>query len=258
MCRLKSLPILVIICICGFACPLHAQQDFPVGTVIAIVLDHTIDSRNSRPGQRIVARIAQEVPLENKRVIRAQSKVFGEITEVANGLGQAKLGLRFDRLELGKAEIAISTKVRALASSMAVDSAKVEYGPGSDRFVRGAATTVQIGGGVVYRGAGTVENEMDEVVGKPVYGGVLATVINQAGSKCEAIPVSKTPQAVWLFSPSACGVYGLSNLQFENGTNAKAGEILLTRKNKKEWKQTNIELRAGSALLLAITGVPPR
>jgi hypothetical protein len=99
---------------------------------------------------------------------------------------------------------------------------------------------------------------MGEVVGKPVYGGVLATVINQAGSKCEAMPVSKTPQAVWLFSPSACGVYGLSNLQFENGTNAKAGEILLTRKNKKEWKQTNIELRAGSALLLAITGVPPR
>ncbi len=77
MCRLRFLTILVIICICicGFACPLHAQEDFPVGTVAAIVLDHTIDSRDSRPGQLIVARIAQEVSLENKRVIRVQSKV---------------------------------------------------------------------------------------------------------------------------------------------------------------------------------------
>lgn len=242
--------------ICGFACPLHAQEQFPVGTVIAIVLDHPLDSGNSRPGQRIVALIAQQVLLEDKRVIRVQSKVFGEITEVEDGLGQAKLGLRFDRLELGKAEVAISTKMRALASAMAVDSAKVATG--SDQYLRGAATTVQIGGDVVYRGGGTVENEMGKVVGKPVYGGVLATVINQAGSKCEGMPVSKTPQAVWLFSPHACGVYGFKGLQFENGTDAKAGEILFTRKNKKDWQLTEINLPAGTAMLLAITGAPHR
>jgi hypothetical protein len=258
MCRLKSLPILVIICICGFACPLHAQEDIPVGTVVAIVLDHTLDSRKSRPKQRIVARVAQEVPLDDKHVIRVQSKVFGEITEVENGLGQATLGLRFDCLELGKAEVAISARIRALASALNVDSAKAVDSGGS-QYVRGAETTVQIGGDViVYRGGGAVENEKGEVVGKPVYGGVLATVTNPAGSKCEGIPVSKTPQAIWLFSPRACGVYGFRDLQFENGTNAKAGEILFTRKEKKEWKQTNIELPAGSALLLAITGVPPR
>ncbi len=244
------------ISICGFAYPVHTQEQFPVGTVIAIVLDHTLDSRNSRPGQRIVARIAQEVLLEDKRVIRVQSKVFGEITEVENGLGQAKLGLRFDRLELGKAEVAISTQMRALASAIAVDSAK--EATGIDQYVRGSATTVQIGGDVVYRAAGTVENNMGEVVGKPVYGGVLATVVNRAGSKCEGMPVSKTPQAVWIFSPHACGVYGFSRFQFENGADAKAGEILFTRKNKRDWQLTGINLPAGTAMLLAITGAPHR
>ena len=250
--------ILVSIGICGFASLLHAQEEIPVGTVIAIVLDHALDSRKSRPGQSVVARIAQEVPLEDKRVIRVQAKVFGKITEVENGLGQAKLGLRFDRLELGKAEIAISARIRALASALDVGSAKVTS-TANDQYVRGSETTVQIGEeAVVYRGGGTVQNEMGEVVGKPVYGGVLATVINKAGSPCDGMPVSKTPQAVWLFSPGACGVYGFRGLQFENRTNAKAGEILFTRKNKKEWKQTEIDLPIGSAMLLAITGVTGR
>jgi hypothetical protein len=110
----------------------------------------------------------------------------------------------------------------------------------------------------VYRAGGTVENEMGAVVGKPVYGGVLAKVMNQAGSKCEAMPVSETPQAVWLFSPRACGVYGFKGLQFENGTDAKAGEILFTRKNKRDWQLTKINLPAGTAMLLAITGAPGR
>lgn len=255
--RLKFLSILMAVC--GFAYLLHAQQQPPVGTVIAVVLDQAIDSHNSKPGQRIFAHIAQEVPLENKRVIQLESKVSGEITEVENGNGQAKLGLRFDRLELGKAEIAISAQLRAVASALDVGSAKMPYIIGSDANNPAAQTTVQVGGReIVYGGGGRVENEMGEVVGKPVHGGVLATVVNQAGSKCEGMPVSATPQAVWVFSSYACGVYGIRDLHFENGTNAKVGEILLTRVNKKEWQRTEIKLPRGTALLLSIAGEPRR
>jgi hypothetical protein len=256
--RLKLFLVLVTSGIFALACPLHGQEQLPVGTVIAIVLDHTVDSRSAKPGQHIVARIAQEVPLDDKRVIRAQSRVFGEVTELENVLGQAKLGLRFDRLELGKAEVAISTKLRALASPLDVSSAKMDS-LGGDGTVHGSETTVQIGGtSVVYRGGGTVENEKGEVIGKPVHGGVLAVVTNPAGSKCASIPVTTTPQAVWLFTPNACGVYGFRDIQFENGMDAKPGEILLIRKNKKEWQLTGIKLPAGSAMLLVITGTPSR
>ncbi len=242
--------------ICAFASPLHAQEQIPVGTVIPIVLDHALDSRSSKPGQRFVARVAQEVPLPDKRVIRVGSKVFGEVTDTENILGQAKLGLRFDRLEFGKAQIAISAKLRALASSLDVNSAKVTYAA-SEMNIRASATTTQIGGTtVVYRGGGVVENENGEVIGTPVYGGVLAVVTNKPGSQCESIPVTETPQAVWLFSPEACGVYGFHDIRFENGIDSKSGEIILRRKNKKDWKLTNINLSAGSAMLLAVTGAP--
>lgn len=251
--RLNFFLLIATLGICGVANPAHAQEQFPVGTVIAIQLDHTLDSRSSKPGRRIVAHIAQETPLGDKRVIRVGAKVFGEVREVENALGHAKLGLRFDRLVLGNTEVAISTKMRALASALEVDSAKTSYTFGSDASNPGAQTTVLIGGTeIVFRGGGEVENEHGEVVGRPVHGGVLAVVTNQAGSKCEEIPVSKSPQAVWLFPSRACGMYGFRTLQFENGTNAKAGEILLTRKNKKDWQMTNIELPAGSAFLLTI------
>lgn len=258
MSRLKFFLILMTIGLCSFACLLHAQEQLPVGTVMAIVLDHDIDSRHSKPGQHIVARIAQEVPLDNKRVIPLESKVSGEITQVENGTGQAKLGLRFDRLELGKAAVAIITQLRAVASPLTVDSAKTPYIIGSDANNPAAQTTVQIGGDVVYGGGGSVENEMGEVVGKPVRGGVLAMIVNKPGSKCVGMPVSATPQAVWVFSGYACGVYGISRFQFENGTSANVGEVIFTRVNKRDWQQTNIKLPAGTALLLAIIGEPRR
>lgn len=242
--------------ICAFASPLRAQEQIPVGTVIPIVLDHALDSRSSKPGQRFVGRVAQNISLPDKRVIRVGSKIFGEVTETENILGQAKLGLRFDRLEFGKAQIAISTRLRALASWLDVSSAKTTYS-GGDLNIPASGTTTQIGGTIaVYRGGGAVENENGEVVGTTVYGGVLAVVTNKPGSECESIPVTKTPQAVWLFSPEACGVYGYRDIRIENGSDSKSGEIILRRKNKKDWKLTSINLSAGSAMLLAVTGTP--
>ncbi len=255
MWRLRHFLTLAIIAICGLASPLYAQEALPAGTVIAIVLDRALDSGKSKPGQRIVARVAQAVPLDGQRMIPLRSKVFGEITVVENALGHARLGLRFDRLELGKTEIAISTKLRALASALEVNSAETSFII-SDANVSGAETAVQIGGRtIVYRGAGTVENEKGEVVGKPVRGGVLGIVENRPDSQCEGIPVNKSPQAIWLFPPDACGVYGFRNLSFENGSDEKP-EILFVKKNKKEWNFTKIDFPAGSALLLAVT-VPP-
>jgi hypothetical protein len=256
MLRPKLFLVFVMSAVCAFVSPLHAQEQIPVGTVIPIVLDHALDSRSSKPGQRFVARVAQEVPLPDKRVIRVRSKIFGEVTDTENILGQAKLGLRFDRLELGKTQIAISTKLRALASWLDVNSAKTTYG-GGDLNIPASATTAQVGGTIaVYRGGGAVENENGKVVGTPVYGGVLAVVTNKPGSQCESIPVTETPQAVWVFSPEACGVYGLRDIRFENGSDSKSGEIILVRKNKKDWKWTSINLSAGSAMLLAVSGTP--
>lgn len=253
--RFKSLLILAAVCAGACGLLLHAQEQFPVGTVVAVVLDDTLDSRLVKPGQRFVGEIAQQVPLPDKRAIRVRSRVFGEVTQVKNGAGLAKLGLRFERLELGKEPVAISARARAVASPLAVGRA---VKPTNLATSPSAWTMVQIGDDVVYGVGGPVETEMGEVVGKSVPGGVLVTVSNRPGSICEGMPLSKTPQAIWFFSASACGVYGFGRLSFENGMDASAGEILFTQRNKKEDKPTHLTLPKGTALLLAITGAPGR
>ncbi len=248
--RSKSFFIVAALCLSGFAVFLHAQEQFPPGTVIAVVLDQAVDSRFCQPGQLVIAEIAQEVPLGSKRVIRAHSKVLGEVTRVQNGAGAAQLGLRFDRIEFDRMQVAISAQARAVASPIAVtDASQPKNGPGP----RSDWTTAQVGNDAVY-GGGQVEDEMGKVVGKAVPGGVLVTVSNRPGSQCEGMLLSKTPQPTWVFSANACGVYGFRRFQFENGTDEKPGQILFTQKNRHEDRSTTVKLPAGTAFLLAISG----
>ncbi len=110
-----------------------------------------------------------------------------------------------------------------------------------------AWTTIQVGGDVVYRGGGPVTSD-HEVVGTPVRGGgVLMRVTTRPGSPCRGPLDSNAPQALWVFSSDACGVYGFSNLAIRHaGRTAPVGEIVLTS-TKKELK-----LPPGTGLLLRV------
>ena len=255
--RMQSLLIVAAILLSAAGAPLHAQERIPVGTVVAVVLEQSLDSRTVKPGKRVVGYIGQDVPLENKRSIRARSKVFGEVMQVQNGDGVATLGIRFVRIEAGKEQLAISAKARAVANPLLVTSAGIPT-----NFILGASrsalNTLQIGDDTVYGTDGPVENPKGEVVGKSVPGGVLVTVSNPPGSDCEGMPLSKRPQPTWVFAASACGVYGFSRFQLENGKDASAGENLITRHNKHEQMPTNVKLPQGTAFLLSISEAPER
>jgi len=252
--RLESLLVLALVCASAFASVLHAQEQFPVGTVVAVVLDDGIDSRTCKPGKRVVGHIAQEVPL-GKRAIRVRSKIFGEVTRVVNGPGLAKLGLRFDRIEVDNEQLAISAKARAAASPVLAANAG---NPTVYASAPGAGTMALIGDDVVYGVGGPVQDQMGKVVGKSVRGGVLVNIDNRRGSMCEGMPLSDKPQPAWVFSATACGVYGLGNLQLANESDENADEILFSRRNKHEEQPTNLKLPSGTALLLAIAGAPDR
>jgi hypothetical protein len=61
----------------------------------------------------------------------------------------------------------------------------------------------------------------------------------------------KQPQALWLFSADACGVYGLKGVQLmHNGQSAPFGEITL------HFKKADMVLRAGAGLLLTVLPQP--
>lgn len=89
-------------------------------------------------------------------------------------------------------------------------------------------------------------------MGKAVLGGVLVYAKANPALGCEG-PVGSDdrPQALWLFSADACGVYGFKGVQLiHNGQAEPVGEITLG------FKKANMKLRAGPGLLLRVVSQP--
>jgi hypothetical protein len=169
------------------------------------------------------------------------------VTPAANG-GDAQISFQFNSIQLGHSAIPVNTNLRALASPSAIDDAQLPLYGGDRGTPSTAYTTVQIGGDeVVYRGGGPVARG-DTVVGKPVYGGVLVTVSSAPGAPCRgAIEGNNQPQALWLFSSDACGVYGYTRVSISHsGRTNPAGQIVLSTSNR------DLNIRAGSGMLLRV------
>jgi hypothetical protein len=231
-----------------FSAQLFAQNTIPVGTILPLSLNSSLNSRKLIAGQVITTRVMQDVPLSGSK-IHAGAKVIGQVINVkpASGAGGAQLSIRFDTLVVSKQRISITTDLRALASMMAVEDAQIPQS-GPDRGTSSAAwTTNQIGGEVVYRGGGPVANGLRSV-GEPTYGGVLVHVSDKPGTKCQGeIDGNDRLQALWVFSSDACGTYGLVDLAIVHaGRSNPVGEITLAS------GKGEVNVRSGSGMLLRI------
>jgi len=223
-----------------------AQSTVPRGTVLPVALISGIRSNQVHPGQEIKAEIMQDVPAAQPPIPRG-TKLFGHIVSShISGKAGSSLSLKFDRLRLKSEDLRLVTDLRAVASFMAVHDAQLPLN-GPDRGTSEASwTTVQVGADVVYRGGGPVTSG-SEVVGKPVPGGVLVRVRARPGTRCRGPLDGDQPQALWVFSSDACGVYGFDNLAISHaGRTAPAGEIVLTSTKKQ------LKLARGTGLLLRV------
>jgi hypothetical protein len=228
---------------------LFAQNTIPAGTIIPVQLTSSLDSGRSKPGQIIRASIMQNIPLAPGSSIRAGAKVLGRVVDVvpAQGGSGARIVFRFDTLALPHQAIPLNTNLRALASMMEVHDAQVPTS-GPDRGTSSNAwTTVQVGGDVVYRGGGPVMDGAN-IVGKPVFDGVLDEVNAKPGTKCRGdIDGNDQPQAFWVFSSDACGTYGFSEVTIAHaGRTDPVGEIVLTT------DQRRLKIPSGSGMLLRV------
>lgn len=227
---------------------LLGQNSVPAGTILPVRLNSSINTREAQPQQIITARVMQDVPLVSGGKIRAGSKVIGHVLALgpANGSGSA-ITLRFDLIEMGKQRISITTNLRALASMLEVDQAQIPAF-GADRGTSSQSwTTQQIGGDTVYRGGGPV-TKGELVVGVPAVNGVLVQPSARPGTPCERdVEENGNPQALWVFSADACGVYGYPKLTIVHaGRSDPIGEIQLSS------PKSAINLRNGSGLLLSV------
>jgi len=235
---------------------LFAQEAIPAGTVLPVQLKSSLDSLKSRPGQRITARITQDVPLPPARQaqqrlgskIPAGAKVTGHVTELATngGIGPT-VSLRFDAVNFRGHTIPVTTNLRAMASMMDVEDAQVPP-VGTDRGTPWAwMNTIQIGGEAVYGQGGEVTHG-SQVVGQYAPGGVLVRLSDKPGSSCRgAVEGNDRPQALWVFSSDACGLYGFRDLKIKHaGCTAPLGQITLVSTSAR------LHVSAGSGLLLRV------
>jgi|SRR5215467_2975020 len=226
----------------------------PHGTVLAVRLNSTLSSVKSKPGEAVTARIMQSVPLRDGSEIPKGSKVEGRIVEVFRGSGGtgARISLQFDKLRLSHQEVPIVANLRAIAGFMEIYAAQTPAAaPGFGDVFRWM-TTMQIGGDVVYGDGGPVTSAEngEEVLGTSVDGGVLVRLSANEKQGCRgAVDGNDSLQALWVFSSSACGTYGLEHVEVPHaGRTDPIGRIILAS------NKGSLRIPSGTGMLLRIDG----
>ncbi len=214
----------------------------PSGTVLPVQLSTNLDS-HLKPGKQIHATIMQEVPLPGGDKIPEHSKLVGHVVSSAPN----EVVFQFDSLRVRGHAIPIAVSLRAIAGPLNVEEAQlptnaVDLGTSSDDW-----NTNQIGGEVAIRGSQLMD--ANAVVGKALLeGGALAPLMSSPRG-CSG---GEIQQALWVFSSSACGVYGYPELTIVHaGRTEPVGRIALRSNGK-------LLIRGGSGLMLRVVGETPR
>jgi hypothetical protein len=164
--------------------------------------------------------------------------------EVTSSVGQVRhLSVQFDQLEDGGRIIPLNVSLRAMASSENVFQAKTPIDAISSYESSYGWTTKQVGGDVVFRGRGYIASSQGKV-GR--WNGTGAWGKLTAAGDCLATDSNDQEQALWVFSTTACGVYGFENLRIAHaGSTAPLKQIILE-------SAKDILVRGGSGWLLLV------
>lgn len=214
------------------------QGSVPAGTLLPVRLDTDLNGAHARADEAIRATIMQDVP---GTPIRRGAKLLGRVESAS----PARIELRFDTIRTGGSKLSVKTNLRALASLLAVEEAQIPEGGADRTLTPDQRNSQQIGGETVYRQGGPVTLGED-VVGQPAPYGILGRV--QSNGRCRGEMGTTAPQAFWLFSTNACGVYGYDEdvTIAHAGRTRPVGTIVLVAKSGK------LKIRSGSGLLLRV------
>jgi hypothetical protein len=231
--------------------PLRAAepaQMLPVGTFLPVMLNNSLDSDRSKPGEKVTAKLKQDVSLQDGSTVKEGSELFGHVVSASRGSGTtgARVVFVFDQMKMNGKQFPITTGARAVASMMAVFQARQPISSvAGDAGSSWDYNTRQVGGDVVFGRKDVRSNE--GVVGmSPEPGWVVGVPRGNSDAGC-APPDKKFLQSFWVFSTNACGVYGndddmqISRKPDDN----KNGEITLTSPKR-------VQVRNGAGLLLTV------
>jgi hypothetical protein len=210
-------------------------------TTLPIAFTNTVSADHSHTGDRVLARTEQAVHLANGGVIPSGTTIVGHVV-AANPFVYDKtpyaqqkpstLSIRFDSLQVAGMTLPLNITVRAMADPLSSWSAR-EPGP-SD--MDPAETTTQIGGDELIRWKAEVVSRDGDVVAYNKRDGVYAHLVANHGCDASSVEVS-----VGIYSASACGLYGFTDVTAqETGSAANPSVLTLasTHTSPKVWKHS--------------------
>jgi hypothetical protein len=238
----------------------HAQTQSPTAIAVPVVFTHAIDASKAHVGDTMTAKTLQIVLLPNGKVIPKGTTILGHIAETRSfsfdptpyAVQQPSvLSIRFDKLTTKEATMNVVMSVRAMAGWSNSESA-VRPEPTDEHDIVG---TVHLIGGDSYRADEKPITTPDgDIVGYNRKDGVFARLLDSEYSsryshfQCEGS--GEAEQAVAVFSPSACGLYGLQDVYMaDDGLGKEAGTFRL------ESRKHTVKVYAQSTALLQIVNL---
>jgi len=229
--------------------PVVPSDKIPVGTVIPVMLSSRLNAK-AKPDESIDGKVMQEITLPSGITIREGTRIQGHTVSVSKGKSGSSIVVKFTGLQEEDRKVPVTIGVLAVASMANVNEAHRPVGGNPDVDPDTQWVTRQVGGDVVKRGWGQVFSS-GGVTGKWVGGSsvVIKLTPNEAAG-CSTGPGYDREQAVWVFSSSACGTYGLGKTKVVNsGTGSHVGDITLT-------SNRDIDIRSGSGWMLIVVEDP--
>src|SRR5262245_30801544 len=200
-----------------FTSRLFAQSGNSENTLMPVMLNTSLDTRSAEPGQKIVARMMDDVRLPDGSQLSSGAKIVGHVVAVSrlSEEGPSSITLQLDRIVTSHREISIVTNLRAIASMIEVNDARVPmFGPDRDANSPGWRP----------RGIGNDKESL---------------------TRCGAMfRENGEPLQFWIFHSSACGIYGFPHMSVRE--DAPKGQIVLTS------DKHNLKLRSGTGMLLRV------
>lgn len=248
----KALSVVLTLVSSAFAAAQSpADLKLAPGTSIPISFSHGVDAKHAHNGDVVTAKTTQPIQILGRKLLPAGTEVVGHVVSV-DGFAydktpyvEQKLGtltIRFDALRAKDVDIPLNVYVRALADPVSAQDAELP-----NAYDDGLRTRHQIGGDEVTPSQNEVLSRDGDTVGYLKRGGVYAHLIAASGNSPEGCDATDSEQAMGLFSASACGLYGFTDIKLV-ATGRKDGSSTLSlvsrRHSPQIWKNSVALLEA--------------
>jgi len=221
-------------------------------TTLPIQFTRSVDASHAHAGDAVSAKTTQQVRLADGQMLPAGAHVTGHVVTASPfafvktpyAKQQAStLAVRFDSIESKGKSLPLQVYVRAMADPITVWDAQRPKSTDLDSL----STTTQIGGDQVVPSQSEVTSQDGDTVGYRRRGDVYAHLISASGNGPQGCDASDTEQSMGLFSASACGLYGYTDVTLLS--TGKTGDIsTLTLASRRR----SMKIWAKSAALLEV------